>query len=34
MKQFKFDDEQIVIDKYLPHNFWPKNDIKLSTNKF
>jgi replicative DNA helicase len=21
MKQFKFDDEQIVIDKYLPHNF-------------
>jgi hypothetical protein len=33
MKQFKFDDEQIVIDKYLPHT-WPKNDIKLSTNKF
>jgi replicative DNA helicase len=21
MKQFKFDDEQIIIDKYLPHNF-------------
>jgi hypothetical protein len=26
MKQFKFDDEQIVIDKYLPHN-WPKKMI-------
>jgi replicative DNA helicase len=29
MKQFKFDDEQIVIDKYLPHN-WPAEKMILS----